>query len=502
VTGKDKPSTPVMLPAAIATDRLLDLLGPEQVRTDPESRYLASMDNLRFSRLPAARIFPADESAIRTVLSLANEYSVPITTRGAGSATTGATSPLEDGWVLDLSAWKQVHIDPVARMAYVQPGLTLAELDAAAAEFGLFYPPDPGSREYATIGGTIATNAGGMRGAKYGVTRDYVLALEGFLGNGDFVRWGANLRKFAAGYNMRDLWIGSEGTLGIITGAVLRLIPRPAHRCTAIAVFASEAEALSASHGLLLAGKTPSALEFIDRLSMESAFAFWQRTDPQTLAALPDCLRHWQTNQEKPALLLIETDGPHQDAQAQMHAILDQIAPLSKGHFEATDPNTTAQLWKVRRSCSQAMFEWGPRKLNEDVVVPVDAQLELLRFVDGLRQSTGLATPTFGHVADGNFHVHIMFDDRKPETVEAARRALHSLMEKVIDLGGAISGEHGIGLAKSTFLHLQHGPAEIAAMKAVKHALDPAGILNPDKIWTACDTSAAPREAIRLPWDH
>lgn len=494
---------PVPAPdSAEATRRLLERLGPETVCTDDESRYLGSMDNLRFSRMPAARLFPRDEADIETILALANESGTAITTRGAGTATTGAASPLEGAWVLDLSRWKEVHIDPVARMAYVQPGLTLAELDAAAAPHGLFYPPDPGSREHATIGGTIATNAGGMRGAKYGVTRDYVLALEGYLANGEFVRWGANLRKFAAGYNMRDLWIGSEGTLGIITGAVLRLLPRPAQRCTSLAVFSSETEALSASHLILRSGLTPSALEFIDRLSIQSAFEFWQRTDPQTLACLPECLLKWQALAEKPAVLLIETDGSSTEAREHMRALLERLAPLCSGLFEATDPAAAAGLWKIRRSCSQAMFEWGPRKLNEDVVVPVEAQQALLETVAALRQSTGLATPTFGHVADGNFHVHIMFDDAHPESVQSARKALRELMERVIELGGAISGEHGIGLAKSVFIGLQHGPAEIAAMKAIKKALDPKGILNPDKIWTAFDTSGLPRESVRLPWDH
>lgn len=503
MTGKDKP-LPTDYPhdTTGATRRLQEWLGPACVRTDVESRYLGSMDNLRFSRMPAARIYPPDEAAIKTILAMATESGTAITTRGAGTATTGAASPLEGSWVLDLSRWKEVHIDPVARMAYTQPGLTLAELDAAAARHGLFYPPDPGSRDHATVGGTIATNAGGMRGAKYGVTRDYVLSLEGYLANGEFVRWGANLRKFAAGYNMRDLWIGSEGTLGIITGAVLRLLPRPAHRCTTLAVCASESQALAASHLILRSGITPSALEFIDRLSIESAFKFWQRTDPQTLATLPDCLLQSRNGAEMPAVLLIETDGTAAEAQDQMRTLRQLLDPICQGHFEATNQETTAGLWKIRRSCSQAMFEWGPRKLNEDVVVPVEAQEALLEFVAGLRTATGLATPTFGHVADGNFHVHIMFDDADPEAVQTAREALKALMEKVIDLGGAISGEHGIGLAKSAFMRLQHGPAEIAAMMAIKKALDPAGILNPDKLWSVFDTSTVPRESIHLPWDH
>lgn len=485
-----------------ATLKLLQELGPSQVHTTTEARYGASMDNLRFSRLPSARILPADEEAIATVLTLASEHHIPITARGAGSATTGATSPVEGGWVIDLSNWKALHIDALARMAYVQPGVTLAQLESSAAAHGLFYPPDPGSKAYATVGGTIATNAGGMRGAKYGVTRDYVLSLEGFLANGEFVRWGANLRKFAAGYNMRDLWIGSEGTLGIITGAVLKLLPKPAKRCTALAVFETEAAALASSRAILESNASPSALEFIDALSISSAFSFWQKTDPETLRVLPDCLLQWKDCPRKPAVLIIESDGSEQEACSTMAELLRCAQSLSAGCQEAANQETTDMLWKIRRSCSQAMFEWGPRKLNEDVVVPIEAHEELLSYVKELHASTGLATPTFGHVADGNFHVHIMYDDADSDASAKARQALQMLMEKVVQLGGAISGEHGIGLAKTPFLNLQYGSAELRAMQAIKKALDPQGILNPDKLWSPFETNGVKRETIRLPWDH
>jgi glycolate oxidase len=485
-----------------ATTDLIAALGPEQVFTAKEELYAASMDNLRYSCLPSAVIRPLEEDAVETVLQLANEHAVPVTARGAGSATTGATSPSPGGWVLDLSGWKQVHIDPVARMAFVQPGATLAELDDAAAEHGLMYPPDPGSKAHATIGGTIATNAGGMRGAKYGVTRDYVLSLEGFTPTGEFVRWGGNLRKFSAGYNLKDLWIGSEGSLGIITGAVLKLLPRPAASATCLAVFPSAEEALGCSQALLREGHGPSALEFLDAQTVGCTFSFWEKKSPHLMDELPDCLLEWIRSGKHPSILLIEVDGTPTEVEEQLAALLELVSRWTKDHASAIDAATVELLWKVRRSCSQAMFELGPRKLNEDVVVPFENQLALLQYVEEMHRETGLPTPTFGHAADGNFHVHIMYDDKDSEASGKATKAIRGLMEEVVALGGAISGEHGIGMAKSPFFNLQHSDAEIAVMKAVKKALDPNGILNPGKLWEPSEPWTFPREDVRMPWDH
>ena len=485
-----------------AINALIEALGPDQGLTGEEDLYTASMDNMRYSRMPSARIKPHDEDAVATVLRLANRHGIPVTTRGAGSATTGATSPSPGGWVLDLSGWQRLHIDPVARMAYVQPGVTLASLDAAAAEHGLSYPPDPGSKAYATVGGSIATNAGGMRGAKYGVTRDYVLSLEGFLPTGEFVRWAGNLRKFSAGYNIRDLWIGAEGTLGVITGSVLKLIPRPEANATCLAVFPSDREALECSQELLRRGQNPSALEFLDTQTVACTFSFWKRKSPHLLEALPACLLRYLEKDQAAALLLIEVDGRPNEVREQLDSVVRLVAMRTNDHASAIEAESVEALWKVRRSCSQAMFELAPRKLNEDVVVPFENQLALLDYVQEMHRETELPTPTFGHAADGNFHVHIMYDDKDPIASEKAKAAICSLMERVIELGGAISGEHGIGLAKSPFFHLQHPAAEIDAMRAIKQALDPNGILNPGKLWEPSEPWTFPREEVRLPWDH
>ncbi len=485
-----------------ATKDLIRRLGSGQVWTDEANRYRASMDNLRLSRLPSAVVTPADEEAVSCVLELANRNRVPVTVRGAGSATTGATSPVTGGWVIDLSGWKELHVDPLVQMVYVQPGVTIEAIDQAAAAEGLFFPPDPGSKKYATIGGALATNAGGLRGAKYGVIRDYVLSLEGFLPTGEFVRWGADLRKYVSGFNVRDLWVGSEGMLGVITGAVLRLIPRPATSAVLVASFNSDASALAAVQSLFQARVQPSILEFLDQQTLACTHAFWKNQAPEKLAALPEPLARALTSEPASALLLIEVDGSADAVARDLQRIEDFLSRAGGSCLRAENAEAAETLWTIRRGCSQAMFQLGPDKLNEDIVVPVRSQQALLDYTLALKAETGLATPTFGHAMDGNFHVHIMYDRSDPDQCERARKGIRLLMEKVIELGGAITGEHGIGLAKSPFLELQHSPAEIRAMQAIKNALDPQGILNPDKQFQPCEVWDFPREQVRMPWDH
>jgi glycolate oxidase len=471
-----------------ATRTLARALGSAQVRTDAAARRTASLDNLRLSFLPAAVIFPKNDAAIATVLRLANQHRVPVTPRGAGSSTTGSACPLRGGWVLDLSRWNKIEIDPLAGLAHAQAGAVTAAIDAAAARHGLFYPPDPSSLHYCTIGGNLALNAGGLRGAKYGVTRDYVLALEGFLPTGEKVRWGAPLRKFASGYNLRDLWIGGGGTLGVITRATLRLIPRPAARHTLLAAFANESAALRAVLAILRARLVPSICEFLDRPTVACTERKWGHpVFPQAPGA---------------ALLLLEVDGSAAEVAAQKKALARLLRQSgAKALRDTADPVAAEKLWQVRRTCSQAMFQLGDAKLNEDIVVPPRAYLALLRYTRALHRATGLATPTYGHALDGNFHVHLMYHRSHPRECRRAEQGVAALMKKVRALGGAITGEHGIGLAKSRFLRLQHSPAEIKAMLAIKQALDPRGILHPGQIFEPISVWKYPHIQVRLPWD-
>jgi glycolate oxidase len=479
---------PAADPFSSATRALRRALGDAQVRTDEPARFGASLDNLRLSFLPAAVIFPRDDDAIATVLRLANRHRVPVTPRGAGTSTTGSACPVRGGWVIDLSRWKKIRVDALAAIAHVEAGAVTADIDAAAARQGLFYPPDPSSLHYCTIGGNLALNAGGLRGAKYGVTRDYVLALEGFLPTGEFVRWGAPLRKFASGYNLRDLWIGGGGTLGVIVRASLRLLPRPAARHTILAAFAHESAALRAVLAVMRARLVPAILEFMDRQTVECTERKWGRP---VFARAP-----------RAALLLLELDGSAAEVAAQQAQLVKLLRAAGALALRATsDPVAAEKLWRVRRTCSQAMFQFGDAKLNEDVVVPPRAYAALLRYTLALRRSTGLATPTFGHAMDGNFHVHLMYHRARRAECRRAEKGVAALMKKVVALGGAVTGEHGIGLAKSPFLRLQHTPAEIGAMLAIKRALDPRGILNPGQIFTPVSVWKFPPVKVRLPWD-
>lgn len=451
-------------------------------------RFAASLDNLRLSRLPEAVVVARDAEDVGTVLRLANQAKVPVTVRGAGSAATGATTPIEGGWVLDLSGLKAIQIDPVRGMAMVGAGAVTGEINAEAGKLGWFYPPDPSSVQYCTIGGNIACNAGGMRCAKYGVTRDYVVALEGFLPTGEFVRWGRPLRKFSAGYNLRDLWISSEGMLGVITQATLRLVPKPAAKRVFLVAFDNDAPALQAAKALLEATLIPSILEFLDEQTVDCTEKLWGRP---VFADHPNA-----------ALLLIELDG-HPAAVAEDTArAMSILSSRALALREAQSDAEAEELWQVRRSCSKAMYQLAPHKLNEDVVVPPEAFEELIAFAVQIKAETGLPTPTFGHAADGNFHVHVMYNRDDATQLKIAEAAVLRIMEKVVALGGAISGEHGIGLAKTPFLRLQHNDAEIRAMQAIKQALDPNGILNPGKIFTPFPVWEHPMTKVHLPWDH
>ena len=468
-----------------ATEALRGALGESVVRTDAKSCFAASLDNTKISFLPEAVIFPRDENDIAETLRIANTERVPVTVRGAGTGTTGASAPICGGWVLSLAQWTHLEIDADAGTATVQPGVVTQRISDAAAEFGLFYPPDPASVKYCSIGGNIATNAGGLHAAKYGVTRDYVLALEGFLPTGEKVRWGGAVKKFVSGYNLRDLWIGSEGTLGVVTRAVLRLAPLPEAKHTFLCAFPSDACALLAAQKLLQARVIPSVCEFLDTLSVSCAERFSGK--------------HFF---EKPvAVLLVEVDGDVHSVRAQA----ERVRSWARGNafdFRETDDATEAEtLWEVRRICSQSMFLLADSKLNEDVVVPAKNFVPLLDFMRKITAETGLATPIFGHVADGNLHVHVMYNRGNLRERTLAQTAIRRVMETVVALGGVITGEHGIGLAKSSFLTIQHSPAEIAAMRAVKRALDPNNVLGLGKIFELVNLWEYEPVGVVFPWE-
>jgi glycolate oxidase len=463
-------------------------LGARVVRTDPAALFAASFDSSKISFPPVAVIKPRKEADIGVVLALANRHRVPVTVRGRGTTLMGSAAPVQGGWVLDMLALHRITIDVEAGMAHVQCGATVGDIQRAAEAKGWFYPPDPSSKEYCTIGGNIACNAGGMHGGKYGVTRDFVIALRGFLASGEYVEWGTATKKFSAGFNLRDLWIGSEGMLGVVTGAVLKLIPQPAARWTLLTSYRDETAALRAALALFRQRVQPAICEFLDRESVMCAERATQTTVFPGQAGRP--------------VILLELAGGVAELREQKALVLAWAKTHALGFRAARSRAEAETLWAVRRKCSGAMFELGDAKLNEDIVVPMRSYLKFIRFLAGLKRRSGLPIPTFGHVADGNLHVNIMYHRADRGETRAAEAAVNELMRTVVALGGAISGEHGIGLAKTPFLRVQHRAAQVKAMRAVKDALDPRGILNPGKMFDPVRIWKYPKLAIHLPWDH
>ncbi len=471
---------------ASATRLLVRRLGA-RVATSDSARFAASFDGSKLSFLPDAVVYPKAREEIAIVLKLANTHRIPVTVRGGGTSLTGSGSPLRGGWVLDLSAWQKVTVDAEAGLVQAQCGARVAAVQDAAEAQGWFYPPDPASKRYSTIGGNIACNAGGMHGGKYGVTRDFVLALKGFLPTGDYVEWGRTTKKFSAGFNLRDLWIGSEGMLGVVTDATLKLIPLPTARWTVLTVFEDEVAAFRAARALFAARVQPAICEFLDRYSVRCA------EEKTGVTVFPG-------HAGRP-VILIELAGTASEVADVKEQVVAWAAAHALAFREARDRTEAEELWSVRRKCSGAMFALGDSKLNEDIVVPLRNYERFARFLEKLRKASRLPIPTFGHLADGNLHVNIMYHREDKAEYLRAEKAVVVLMKEVVRLGGAISGEHGIGLAKSPFLRLQHSPAEIAAMRAVKAALDPNGILNPGKMFDVFKVWEHPRLKIDLPWD-
>ena len=478
-----------------ATRQIKRLLGA-RVDTTQDGCFAASFDSSKISFLPVAVITPRAEREIGVVLQLANKYRVPVTVRGRGTTLMGSAAPVRGGWVVDMLKLNKIAIDADAGMALVGAGATTGNIQRAAEAQGWFYPPDPSSKEYCTIGGNIACNAGGMHGGKYGVTRDFVVALRGYLPTGELVQWGTATKKFAAGFNLRDLWIGSEGMLGIVTGAVLKLIPQPAARWTLLTAFTDEVAALKAARVLFRARVQPAICEFLDR---ESVLCAERATGKTVFPGQP--FDSAQGGTVRPVILL-EFAGAVSEVEDLKFEVLGWARAQALAFQEARNREEVEQLWAVRRKCSGAMFELGDAKLNEDIVIPMRNYEKFARFLTRLKRESKLPIPTFGHVADGNLHVNIMYHRADPVETKAAEAAVQKLMETVVSLGGAISGEHGIGLAKTPFLRLQHRPAQVKAMIAVKKALDPRGICNPGKMFDVVRIWKYPRLQLKLPWDH
>lgn len=462
--------------------RIKNAIGGGKVLTDRKSLLEASIDNSRYSFLPDAVVKAESGDDISKTLKIANEEKIFVCPRGAGSGCCGAALPVFKGIVLDLSAINFIEIDPTSWTAHVGAGAINSDIDKTAAKYGLMYPPDPSSKNYSTIGGNIACNAGGLRAAKYGVTRDYVAAITAYLADGSKMELSRPLRKFAVGMNLKDLFIGSEGSLGVIAEAHLKLIKRPPFKQTTLAAFLHDNAAFECVQKILQANIMPSVLEFMDAQSVAAAAKFKGK------------------NMEKSAMLLIELDGEKEEVKSSQKSLEKILSTLSSG-FETADD--AEPLWELRRCCSSAMFLLNNSKLNQDIVLPIPKTVEFFDYFKDLGSESGLQTPTFGHAADGNYHIHFMYDGSDAKQKQKAFIAMQKAVEKTVELGGAISGEHGVGITKSKYMNLQISDAEFCVMKKIKNALDPNGILNPQLRYTSqVDISKyAQNKDIKLPWD-
>ena len=468
-------------PAVI--ERLRAVVGRDWIRTDDASRHEYGADALRRGVPADAVVLPADTAQVADVARICGETTTPLVPRGAGTGYSGGAVPLRGGVVLSLERLNRIlEIDEASLLAVVEPAVITGDLQDAVEARGLFYPPDPASLRRSSIGGNVAECAGGPRAFKYGVTRQYVLGLEAVLMNGDIIHTGGRVVKNVVGYDLTQLLVGSEGTLAIITRITLRLIPKPPAVSTLRTTFASVRAAVDAVGRLIQARVVPSTMEIVDRATLEAvAMSLGDRT-----------LAPAGTG----AMLILEVDGLPEQVEAEGRRVAD--ACRDAGALEvlrADDDEERERLWRVRRGISHALMVVADLKINNDIVVPKGRVAECFDLVERLKAKYDLPIPSFGHVGDGNIHVNIMVSSSDPEAVRRARAAEAELFEGVVALGGAISGEHGIGFTKAPYLGLGVEPATMALMRRVKAAFDPQGLLNPGKIFpeSGRDEAASPR---------
>lgn len=446
-------------------------VGLEQVRSDAEARLAYGTDALKRGTAADLVVLPADTAQVAAVVRICAAHAVPMVPRGAGTGYTGGAVPTRGGVVISLERLDRIlAIDEANLVAVVQPHVITGDLQDAVERAGLFYPPDPASLRRSTIGGNVAECAGGPRAFKYGTTKRYVLGLEAVLPTGEIVRTGGKTVKNVVGYDLTQLLVGSEGTLAIITEIVLRLVPKPPAATTIRATFPSVAAAADAVTNIVRLRVVPAALELIDGDSLE---------------AVARNLGDWSlAPQGTAALLLIDVDGAAEAIAAE--APLVEEACTAAGATEvlrAADAGEREELWRVRRELSLSLKMVASLKFNHDVVVPKGRVPELFALVEQLKRDYRLRIPSFGHAGDGNIHVNLMVDAADGEAIARAHAAERVLFEGVVALEGSISGEHGIGFSKAPFLPIELSADEIALMKRVKAAFDPAGLLNPGKIF-------------------
>jgi glycolate oxidase len=445
------------------------IVGAEHVSTAQEVIVANSQDALRQVFCAEAVVFPRAAEEIAAIMRLANELNFYVTVRGGGVGYTGGAVPVRGGIVLATERMNRIlEINQADLVAVVEPAVTNYELQQAVEAEGLFYPPDPSSWRESFIGGNIALNAGGPRCVKYGNTKQFVLGLDFVTPTGEIIRAGGRVPKNAAGFHLESLMIGSEGMLGIVTRCILRLLPLPEARRTALAIFESAQDACNCVADFTSSGILPVALELLDRTSINAIEDYEPSGLPRNAGAL----------------LIIEVDGLREAVTREAEIVREMCRQHRALQFrEAANEAESHAIWEVRRKMSPAVARTGVIKLNHDAVVPRSRIPEMLKLIEDLSLRSGFLIPTFGHAGDGNLHINVMLQDDDEETRRRGAATVREIFEQAVELGGTISGEHGIGYAKAPFFGLAVTPPTMELMKTIKRALDPNGVLNPGKVF-------------------
>ena len=450
------------------TSGLAAVLRPDQISTSSEVLAEHASDKWHASALADVVVFPETTEDVVAIMQFADAHEIPVYTRAAGTGHTGGCVPVMGGILISVMKMNRIiEIAPSDGTAVLQPGVITGDLQNAVREHGWYYPPDPASLKECTIGGNVATNSGGPRCLKYGVTKQYILGLTVVLANGEVLRTGGRCHKNSTGFDLTSLMTGSEGMLGIITEITVRLIPHPQSRAMLGASFPDFTAAAAAVQAILDAGTLPSALEITDTFTMNAA-------------------REYLGVDQVPqgdAYLMIEIDGNTETVDRELPKLREfLVAQAAIDITEAPNEDACERLWQMRRDFSYSLKHTGLRKLNEDIVVPRSKLVALVNFAEQLQKDTGIPVACFGHAGDGNIHTNIMVADYSdPEVKKVADGALDRLFTWVIENDGVISGEHGIGLAKKRWIRQALGEVSIQTHQAIKHALDPKNILNPGK---------------------
>jgi glycolate oxidase len=443
---------------------------PGGVLTQAEDLIAYGFDGTFYERTPPLVVLPQTTAQVSAVHRIATERRIPLTPRAMGSGLSGGAVPLGGSIVLGVARMDRIlEIDEIDRVAVVQAGVINARLQAEVEKRALFYPPDPSSLKQSAIGGNVAENAGGARCLKYGVTGDYVLALEVVLADGTVIRTGGRTVKNVTGYDLRRLFTGAEGTLGTITEITLRLLSKPKFARAALAVFDRIEDAANATTAVMSSGILPAAIELVDNLTMRCV----EENSPIGLPLDAD------------AILIFGVDGNHESVLSEELAAIDRIA-RAHGARDVSVAGSDAEserLWAARRSISPALARRRPNKLGEDVCIPPRAIAALIRRVGEIAAKHAVEIPIFGHIGDGNLHPNILCDKSNREEMARVARAAREIFEVTVELGGTLSGEHGIGLLKKQFMELDVGADALAVMRAIKDAIDPLGIMNPGKVF-------------------